>query len=76
MREEFAGEAEVGEDVEGEGAFEGVVGGGEDGGAVGEAGVVDEDCRMSVGRADGGRDGGDRGGGGEVAVVVVDVGVC
>lgn len=47
--------------------------GGQDGGAEGDAGVVDEDGGVAVGGADGGSDGGDGGGGGDVAGVVVHV---
>lgn len=53
VREEGFGEAEVGENVEGEDAFEGGIGGGEDGEAVGETCVVQEDCGVAVGGDDG-----------------------
>ena len=70
--EEFAEEAEVGEQVEGEGLRCGGVGAGEEGAAGGDAGVVDEEGGGAVGVADEGGGAGDGGGGGEVARVVVD----
>lgn len=74
--EEFADQAEVGEDVDGEGLVDGGVGAGEDGSASGDAGVVDEDGGGAVSGADGGGGFVDGGGGGDVAVVEVDVGCC
>lgn len=74
--QELAGEAEVGEQVDGEGFLHAFFRAFEDGFAGRYAGVVDQDC----GRAEGGADFGcglaDGFGGGDVAVVEVHVGCC
>lgn len=74
--QEFADEAEVGEEVDGEGIFDAFFGAFEDRLAGGYAGVVDEDCGGAEAGADLGCGLADGFGGGDVAVVEMHVGCC